>query len=152
MGKRIQASASHNAITTGLPNPKPVKLSSNLADEAAFADHGYNNPDQWSSLRFYMRDGPFERSALVATYLLTRAAQNGQPTATFKLAELLAAEAPEDIPVIIDAAALASLAYRELPAGEMKSKAKLLRDKLLGLLDTKEKNVVLNRTINWPNC
>lgn len=152
MGKRIQVNASHNATAAGLPNPTWAKLSSNFADGAAYADHGPNNPDQWSSLRFYMRDGPFERSALVAVYLLTRAAQNGQPIATFKLAELLAAEAPEDIPVIIDAAALASLACQELPDGEMRTKAKLLRDKLLGMLDIDEQNVVLSRTINWPNC
>ena len=76
----------------------------------------------------------------------------GPSPTPYERAELLAAEAPEDIPVIIDAAALASLAYQELPDGAMKAKAKFLRDKLLNMLDISEQNVALSRTINWPNC
>lgn len=152
MGRSIPTRSAPERLAKGLARPSNNSVILDAPGSTTYPKHSEASAAEFSSLRFYMRDGPIERSLPVAVYLLAQAAQNGQPIATFKLAELLAAEAPEDIPVIIDAAALASLAYQELPDGAMKAKAKFLRDKLLNMLDMNERNVVLSRTINWPNC
>lgn len=152
MGRSIATRSAPERLAKGLARPSNNSVILDAPKLPTYPKRDEASAAEWSSLRFYARDWPIERSLPVAVYLLTRAAQNGQPIATYRLAELLAVEAPEDIPVIIDAAALASLAYQELPDGEMKAKAKLLRDKLLYMLDINEQNVVLSRTINWPNC
>lgn len=107
---------------------------------------------EWGNLRFYLSDGPVRRSASVAVYLLARGAQCGQPVAAYRLAKLLAEDAPEDIPILMDAALLASLAYQDLPEGDLRMKAGILRDMLMGMLDVEEQELVLSRVGSWPDC
>lgn len=152
MGRSIPNRPMPKGLAKGLARPSNNSLIPEPPKLPTYPKHDEASTAEPSSLRFYTRDGPFERSLPVAVYLLTQAAQNGQPIATYRLAELLAAEAPEDIPIIIDAAVLASLAYQKLPDSQLKSKARLLRDRLLRMLDINEQNVVWSRSISCPNC
>lgn len=139
-------------VSNGPPDaggPTPFSTARELSQRPV---HPHDEWDEWGNLRFYLSEGPVRRSASVAVYLLARGAQCGQPVAAYRLAKLLAEDAPEDIPILSDAALLASLAYQYLPEGDLRMKAGMLRDMLMGMLDAEEQELVLSRACSWPDC
>lgn len=87
-------------------------------------------------------------SDVAATYFFAQAAERGQPSAYFGLARLLSAGAPDDA-ILIEAAKFAILAVRDLPDGQSKRKAEILRDDLMRKLDDEAQNTAMSLAGSW---
>ena len=70
------------------------------------------------------------QSAPAAAYFFAQAAERGQPSAYYGLARVLAEGAPDET-ILVEATKYALLACRDLPEGQSRSRAELLRDSLM---------------------
>lgn len=139
-------------VTNGPPDAGGPTLSSTARELSQRPVHSLDEWDEWGNLRFYLSEGPVRRSVPVGVYLLACGAQSRQPVAAYRLAKLLVEEVPEDVPILMDAALLASLAYQDLPEGDLRVKVGILRDRLMWMLDVEEQELVLSRACSWPDC
>jgi len=79
---------------------------------------------------FYEQGSEATQSSPVATYFFAQAAERGQPSAYFGLARALAQGSPDEA-IMIEAAKYALLASRDLPDGQTRHRAQMLRDELM---------------------
>jgi TPR repeat protein len=88
------------------------------------------------------------QSAPVATHFFTRAAERGQPSAYYGLARILAKEA-QDRGIILEAAKFALLACRDLPEGQNRHGAEILKGQLLDKLNNDEQEMAVKLAGTW---
>lgn len=87
-------------------------------------------------------------SAPVAAHFYTRAAERGQPSAYYGLARILAKDA-QDEAIILEAAKFALLACRDLPDGQNRHGAEMLRDQLLDKLSNDAQEMAIKLAGTW---
>jgi hypothetical protein len=88
------------------------------------------------------------QSALAAAYFFARAAERGQPSAYYGLARILS-EGVVDEAISVEAAKYALLASRDLPEGQSKCRAEMLRDELMRKLGSEDQKTAINLAENW---
>jgi len=88
------------------------------------------------------------QSASAAAYFFARAAERGQPSAYYGLARILS-EAAVDETISVEAAKYALLASRDLPDGQSKCRAEMLRDELMRKLGSAAQKTAINLAENW---
>jgi hypothetical protein len=101
------------------------------------------------SLGDYYENGiDIAHSAPVAAHFYTQAAERGQPSAYYGLARILAKDA-EDEDIILEAAKFALLACRDLPDGQNRHGAEMLRDQLLDKLSNDAQEMAIKLAGTW---
>ena len=88
------------------------------------------------------------QSARVAAHFYTRAAERGQPSAYYGLARVLAKDAQDEV-IILEAAKFACLACRDLPDGQNRRGAEMLRDQLLDKLSNDGQEMAIKFAETW---
>lgn len=88
------------------------------------------------------------QSASAATYFFARAAERGQPSAYYGLARILSGAAVDEA-ISVEAAKYALLAARDLPEGQSKHSAEMLRDELMRKLGAEAQKTALNLAEDW---
>jgi hypothetical protein len=88
------------------------------------------------------------QSVPISAYFYARAAERGQPSAYYGLARVLAKDA-KDEEIIVEAAKFAVLACRDLPDGQNKTGAKMLRDQLLEKLSSDARDMAVKLAGAW---
>lgn len=88
------------------------------------------------------------KSVQTAAYFFAQAAERGQPSAYYGLARILSAGAP-DKAIMIEATKYALLASRDLPEGQSKYRAEMLRDELMQKLGDDARQTAENLAGNW---
>ena len=96
----------------------------------------------------YEHGAEVDQSATAAAYFFARAAERGQPSAYYGLARILS-EAALDEAMLVEAAKYALLAARDLPDGQSKCRAEILRDKLMEKLGDDAENAAISLAGNW---
>ncbi len=88
------------------------------------------------------------QSVATAAYFFAQAADRGQPSAYYGLARILSEAAPDEA-ILVEAAKFALLASRDLPDGQSKCGAEVLRDELMQKLGDDAKETALYLAENW---
>jgi hypothetical protein len=97
---------------------------------------------------YYENSIDITQSAPVAAHFYTRAAERGQPLAYYGLARILAQDA-QDEDVILEAAKFALLAFRDLPDGQNRHAAEMLKDHLLDKLSNDGQEMAIKLAGTW---
>ena len=96
----------------------------------------------------YEHGAEVSQSAPAAAYFFAQAAERGQPSAYYGLARILS-EGPPDEAILVEAAKYALLASRDLPDGQSKCRAEMLRDELMQKLGDEAQETAINLAGNW---
>ncbi len=96
----------------------------------------------------YEHGAEVSKSAEVAAYFYARAAERGQPSAYYGLARVLSESTP-DAAILVDATKYALLAVRDLPDGQSKQGAELLRDNLMTKLSDDLRETAIRMASDW---
>lgn len=88
------------------------------------------------------------QSASAAAYFFARAAERGQPSAYYGLARILSGAAVDEA-ISVEAAKYALLAARDLPEGQSKHSAEMLRNELMRKLGAEAQKTALNLAEDW---
>lgn len=88
------------------------------------------------------------QSASAAAYFFARAAERGQPSAYYGLARILSGAAVDEA-ISVEAAKYALLAARDLPEGQSKHSAEMLRNELMRKLGAEAQKTALNLAQDW---
>lgn len=96
----------------------------------------------------YEQGAEVSRSIPVAAFYFTQAAERGQPSAYLGLARVLS-YGDEDEAVLVEATKFALLACRDLPDGQNKWQAEMLRDKLMQRLDHDAQETAAVLACSW---
>lgn len=88
------------------------------------------------------------QSAPAAAYFFAQAAERGQPSAYYGLARILG-ESAQDESILVEAAKYALLASRDLPDGQSKCRAEILRDELMQKLGDDAQEAAIKLAGNW---
>lgn len=84
----------------------------------------------------------------MASHFFARAAERANPSANYGLARIIV-ETEEDEAAMIEAAKLATLAYRDLPRGQTKYQSGELRNRLLEKLGSEAQDVATRMAAEW---